>query len=70
MARKTLAEQTLPHLTKTSITLLRILRQAESIHNWKTLRIINANRLGLLRVRKNRLYLSALGRKVAERLPK
>jgi hypothetical protein len=68
MARKSLAENTVPHLTSNSITLLRTLRQAVSLDTWESRKTVQANRLGLLKVKKKKLMLTKLGWQVAQYL--
>lgn len=57
------------HLSPSSITLLRTLRQLVYLDDWEVRKTIQANRYDLLKVTNKKLKLTALGWKVALRLP-
>ena len=64
--RKDQIENIVRHLSPTSITLLRTLRQATCLEDWETRKTIQANRYDLLKLKNNKLTLTALGWRVAE----
>ena len=65
--RKDQIENIVRHLSPTSITLLRTLRQATCLEDWETRKTIQANRYDLLKLKKNnKLTLTALGWRVAQ----
>jgi hypothetical protein len=64
--RKDQIENIVRHLSPTSITLLRTLRQATCLEEWETRKTIQANRYDLLKLKNNKLTLTALGWRVAQ----
>jgi hypothetical protein len=64
--RKDQIENIVRHLSPTSITLLRTLRQATCLEDWETRKTIQANRYDLLKLKNNKLTLTALGWRVAQ----
>jgi len=63
--RKDQIENIVRHLSPTSITLLRTLRQATCLEDWETRKTIQANRYDLLKLKNNKLTLTALGWRIA-----
>jgi hypothetical protein len=63
--RKDQIENIVRHLSPTSITLLRQLRAHVCLEEWETRKTIQANRWDLLKLKDNKLTLTALGWRVA-----
>jgi len=64
--RKDEIENIVRHLSPTSIVLLRQLRAYVTLEDWETRKTIQANRYDLLKLKDNKLTLTALGWRVAE----
>lgn len=63
--RKDQIENIVRHLSPTSITLLRQIRAYVRLEYWDTRKTIQANRYDLLKLKDNKLTLTALGWRVA-----
>ena len=66
--KKAEVDEVLKRLSATSITLLRMLRAHVALEKWDTRKTVQANRMGLLKLKDGKLWLSARGEKVADRL--
>lgn len=66
--KQTEIEETLKQLSPTTIKLLRMLREHVSLEDWKARQTVQANRMGLLKLRNKKLLLTSKGERIADRL--